>query len=175
VLAAGCTATTVAPPSIPEPPVASPFQSCPPSTPPGRGPLAVAVPCFAGDTTVAIAGLGKPSVINLWASWCGPCREELPEFQRFADAAGDRVVVLGVVTDDRRAAAASLAVDLGITFPTVYDPNGTVRIAAKAQKVLPVTLFVDASGVVVHQDLTGKLTSDQLRSLARQHLGVELE
>ena len=81
----------------------------------------ISLPCLTGGEDLELGRIGRPAVINLWASWCGPCRTELPELQRFADAAGDRVVLLGVVTGDTRSAATSLAADLGVTFPSVFD------------------------------------------------------
>ncbi|MDT5029385.1 MAG: hypothetical protein QOE61_5811, partial [Micromonosporaceae bacterium] len=112
------------------------------------------------------------AVINLWASWCGPCRAELPEFQRLADRANGKVVVLGVVTDDSRSAASSLAADLDITFPTLLDASS--QLQHSVAPVLPVTLFVDANGVVRHTDLSGALALSTLEDLVHQHLGVVL-
>jgi thiol-disulfide isomerase/thioredoxin len=133
----------------------------------------LSLPCFAGGTTVALRGLGQPTVINLWASWCEPCRAELPELQRLADRAGGAVTVLGVVTNDSRPAAASLAADLGVSFPAVFDGSSELQHSVGPQ-VLPMTLFVDASGVVRHLDVSGALDLSTLEDLVRRHLGVVL-
>ena len=61
---------------------------------------------------------GVPTVLNLWGSWCAPCREELPVMQQFADAAGGQVRVMGVISKDGRPQAESFAADAGVTFPS---------------------------------------------------------
>lgn len=180
-LAAALTGCAPADPSVRVSEAPSPFDPCPAgqaATPPaGAMPYgatmvpAVTLPCFTGGAPVGLTGLGRPAVINLWASWCAPCRKELPEFQRLADVANERVAVLGVVTQDTRTAAASLAEDLGITFPALFDSSGLLQRAV-APPVLPVTLFVDAQGRVRHIDTTGALTLSTLEQLVQEHLGV---
>jgi thiol-disulfide isomerase/thioredoxin len=177
--ATGCTAdsTTDGPTAEPAP---MPFETCPPARPgradrcrrTGARPLpAVTLPCFNGGAPVALAGLGRPAVINLWASWCGPCRTELPELQAFADGAGDRLLVLGVNTDDTRDAAAWAGADFGVSFPSVFDPDGTLK-AGLGRTAIPVTLFVDQRGNVTYQDVSGALTVSKLQALTAEHLGI---
>jgi len=160
-----------------EPTAAAPvLAACPPTTAPAAADSLLAgitLPCLTGGDPVEVARLGRPAVINLWASWCGPCRIELPEFQRVADAAGDDLVVLGVVTEDSAAKATSLAADLGLTFPSVLDETGQVH-GATGVTALPLTLFVDADGNVRHSYAGPVLTSARLVDLVRIHLGVEL-
>ncbi|HEX6872030.1 MAG TPA: TlpA disulfide reductase family protein [Micromonosporaceae bacterium] len=178
--------------------VSSPFQPCPPvasaapaGSPAGAGPpqpaagppLAAAstgeplpdltLPCFTGGEPVALARLGRPAILNLWASWCQPCRKELPEFQRLAGASAGRLVVLGVVTGDTRSSAASAAQDLDVSFPSVFDARESLRLGL-ARTALPVTAFVGADGRVRHVDITGALTFARLTELTRQYLGVEV-
>jgi thiol-disulfide isomerase/thioredoxin len=164
---------------------ASPFRACPPA--PSAGPSSsrpeggvamppIALPCFTGDAPVRLDGMRRPMVINLWASWCAPCRKELPEFQRFTDTAGDRVGVLGVVTGDTRSAAAALGEDLAVTFPMVFDPASQLQRSdarpALPRAALPVTLLVDAAGGIRHVDVSGALTTAELAALVQRHLGV---
>jgi thiol-disulfide isomerase/thioredoxin len=169
---AGCTASPAAAPGEPVP---TPFVACPAGGPvvTGDGDLIpdLTLPCFTGGEPVALRGLGKPAVINLWASWCGPCRKEMPALQAFADEVGDRVVVLGINLDQARDAAAWAAADFGVSFPTVADPDQKV-LKALGRVAIPVTLFVAADGVVRHVDLSGALTLDKVRTLASDHLGV---
>jgi thiol-disulfide isomerase/thioredoxin len=182
VIAVGCTAE----PERPRPSgtsasdateVGSPLVVCPPA----QGPPAPAesllaginLPCLTGGEDLELGRIGHPAVINLWASWCEPCRAELPELQRFADAAGEDVVVLGVVTNDTEAAATSLAADLGVTFPAVFDAAGEVR-RASGQVPLPQTLFVDAAGNVRHAYVGKALTTAGFAELTRTHLGVSV-
>lgn len=171
---AGCTPTTAAPTAPPQPEATSPFAACPPAAAaPASGPEAVpavTLPCFTGGEPVALNRLGRPMVINLWASWCPPCRRELPALQSFADEAGDKVLVFGVVTDDRWNSAAWVADELGVRFPAVFDPGSTFK-AALGRPALPVTLFVAADGSVRATDVSGELTLETVRALASEHLG----
>lgn len=190
---AACASDPRQPPPSAEPsdvdgPVVSPFEPCPQppasapssgsSSDPAAGPDAdvltgITLACFDQRTDVALAQLGRPAVVNLWASWCEPCRRELPELQRLAENAGDDLVVLGVVTEDSRERAAALAQDLAVTFPAVFDPSAEVRRAAGALG-LPLTLFVGPDGGVRHVHRTGALDLPTATELVRTHLGVEL-
>jgi thiol-disulfide isomerase/thioredoxin len=182
VLAAlAVTGACQAPATPGHPEVVSPFEACPvPSgtstgsdEPDGGARMvpAVALPCFTDGEPITIAELGRPAVINFWASSCAPCRKELAELQRFADNAGGRVVMLGVNTRDTRTAAAAAGEGFGVRFPSVYDPEGML-LQQWGRSVLPVTLFVDAQGRVRHEDLSGALTLERVSALAEQYLGV---
>jgi thiol-disulfide isomerase/thioredoxin len=133
---------------------------------------ALTLPCFAGGAPVQLAALGRPAVLNLWASWCAPCRTELPVMQRFADASGGSVAVLGVVTGDTRDAAAAFAEDVGVTYPSVFDKDSALQRSGLMPLVLPVTLFVDAQGRVRHVEASSISDLSTLDSLAGQYLGV---
>ena len=160
-----------------EPSPTSPFAACPATvdtvgTPPQGDPLPpLTLPCFTGGAPVALARLGKPAVINLWASYCEPCRKELPALQAFADEVGDRVQVLGVVTYDTWTRAAYAGKDFGARYPSVFDPDRQL-LRALGRTALPVTLFVAADGSIRAVDMSGALTLDKVRALARDQLGV---
>jgi len=112
-------------------------------------------------------------VINLWASWCHPCRKELPVFQHLADTMGERVHVVGVDTRDERESAQSLAADLGITYPNLVDRDELLRTAL-GRSTLPLTLFVDGQGRIRHVHDAGALDDDALAGLLQRHLGVAM-
>jgi thiol-disulfide isomerase/thioredoxin len=131
----------------------------------------VTLDCMADGTRVATAQIKGPAVVNLWASWCAPCRSELPAFQRLGEAAAGRIHVVGVDTRDDRAAAIDLADQLGLTFPSLADPEQKV-LAGLARPGLPVTAFVDAGGKVRHLYNGKALDEASLTALVRQHLGV---
>ncbi len=141
--------------STPEPP--SPFADCaaltaaPPSAAPASAPGPAGtlpdlrLPCFTGESEIALRELRGPAVINLWASWCTPCREELPIMQRLADRAEGRLTVLSVDTGDSREAGGSFAADSGVTMPTLFDTEKKL-LNALGQIRLPITVFVDSAG-----------------------------
>lgn len=88
---------------------------------------------------------GKAVVLNFWASWCTPCREEMPNLERiYREVGGDGLVVLGIdVLDDEPDARAFLA-SLKVTYPNVFDPEQT-RMRLYRVSALPTTILIDRS------------------------------
>ena len=127
------------------------------------------LPCLGGGPDVELSSLRGPLVVNLWASWCVPCRAELPYFDRL-DAAG--VPVLGVDFQDTQPdQALALAADAGVSYPSVADVEGTVRAPLRVVG-MPTTLFVDRAGRVT-ATLAQEFTSyEQLVGAVGEHLGV---
>ncbi|MGI8953224.1 MAG: TlpA disulfide reductase family protein [Nocardioidaceae bacterium] len=151
-----------------------------PRTDPSAGALtdglpAVSLPCLGGGRPVALAGLrGTPMVVNFWASWCTPCREELPYFAQLDEDARDRVLVIGVdFADPDPAAALELAADTGITYPQLADPESESRIPLQLIG-LPQTVFVDAEGHVTGIERRSVASYAELVGLVDEHLGVSL-
>ena len=114
--------------------------------------------------------VGRPLVVNFWASWCAPCVEEMPAIQQVDDQLEGRVTVLGVNTQDSAEKAREFAADLGISFELARDPSGTYFDAVGGFG-WPTTLLVDDSGVIRYRH-TGPLDAGQLRDLLETHLGV---
>ncbi len=118
------------------------------------GPLAgVTAPCLGapGAVDLGAALAGRPVLLNIWATWCAPCRAELPVLAEYAARPG-AVAVLGIdVRDDPRAALTLLA-DLGVTFPSVTDPDNALRIALDIPPGLPLTYLVRVDGSVARVD-----------------------
>jgi thiol-disulfide isomerase/thioredoxin len=95
---------------------------------------------------------GHPVVVNMWASWCGPCRIELPLFQREAIKRAARVAFLGVNVGDNAGDARKLAARYPMPYPSFSDPRSNIVAGRFGSRALPVTVFVDARGEhVVHQ------------------------
>jgi thiol-disulfide isomerase/thioredoxin len=104
---------------------------------------------FAGDFRRLSEFRGKPLLINVWASWCGPCRQEMPSLERLSRRVGGRQFnIIGVSTDDDAAAAMRFLRQYGITFDNYLDRKLALEDMLGAA-VLPLTVLVDAKGRVV--------------------------
>lgn len=93
---------------------------------------------------------GYPVVTNVWASWCGPCREEFPFLQRLSARYGKRVAFLGVDSQDDADAAATFLRDNPVPYPSYSDPDEEIATALGATRGLPDTAFYDREGDLVH-------------------------
>ena len=129
--------------------------------------------CFGGGTLDLSRAPGVPTVVNLWASWCGPCREEMPLVQQLADAGGDQLRVLGVASLDGATQTSSFAEDAGVTFPSAFDGDGEV-MAAIGVNTLPHTLFLAADGSIAHVQVGQVHSLAEFEQLVADHLGVQL-
>jgi thiol-disulfide isomerase/thioredoxin len=92
---------------------------------------------------------GTPLLINVWASWCGPCRQEMPSLERLTHRKGGRpLVVIGISTDDYPQAAKRFLAQSKTTFPHFIDQRLLLENMLGADR-LPLTLLVDAKGRVL--------------------------
>lgn len=97
--------------------------------------------------------LGAPYMLNIWATWCAPCRHEMPELQKLHDAYSDRgFQVVGVSVDDRRAAdqIRSFIKEIGITFPIYHDPSWKI-MDSYLLLGLPGSFLIDAEGQIARK------------------------
>ncbi|MEP7090795.1 MAG: TlpA disulfide reductase family protein [Nocardioidaceae bacterium] len=148
-------------------------QPCVPGTSTGRLPR-VTLPCLGGGRPVDLAALRGPLVINLFAQWCGPCREELPYYQQLHEKAKGTLGVLGIdYLDTQPAQALRLAQSSGVTYPLLADPAGALRTAFKIRG-LPGLVLVDKDGRVTDVEFRVVRSYAELRGLVQKHLGVRL-
>lgn len=105
---------------------------------------------------------GSVVLLNLWATWCPPCREELPALQRFARESAGRVVVLSVDQGESSAVAAAFAREHGVTFPILVDEKQQYGRVYRAVG-LPTSVIVGRDGHVI-RGIDGPLTLAQMRA-----------
>ena len=112
---------------------------------------------------------GSPAVINFWASWCVPCRREMPALEAAHLRYGDQVTFIGVNHQDGRDAALAFLEETGVTYSSGYDPDGDV---ARRYGLfgLPTTILVDADGEIV-ATRTGEVTADELETMIGRLIG----
>lgn len=129
--------------------------------------------CLGGGRPVRLSGLtGTPTVINLWASWCKQCRDELPLLAKADRMYGDRVRFIGIdVVDAAPEAALRLAEETGVTYPQLVDRAGRTR-APLHYSGLPQTIFVDERGRMVFTERKPFLSYADVTAAIREHLGV---
>jgi cytochrome c biogenesis protein CcmG/thiol:disulfide interchange protein DsbE len=151
------------------------LAACPatPSKPPvSNGLPDVSLPCLGNGPDIRLADLRGPLVVNVWAQWCGPCRDEAPYLAELAKTG--KVRMLGIdYADPRPELAVKFAVDEGLAYPHLVDADKAIQQALRVGGP-PLTAFIDKDGAVayVHR---GVLTSQQqLDQLVKDKLGVTL-
>jgi cytochrome c biogenesis protein CcmG/thiol:disulfide interchange protein DsbE len=122
------------------------------------------------EGTMSLASLrGKPAVINFWASWCAPCKDEIPVLeQTWREHRDDGLVVLGIDSQDFKGDARKFARETGISYPIVHDgPGNTMR--AYDLTGLPETYFLDREGRLVCGHIVGGVhVNDEIEEKFRE-------
>lgn len=109
---------------------------------------------------------GRPVVVNFWASWCVPCRKEMPAFQAVYRKVHPRVAFVGVDHQDARSDALAFVRTTGVRYPIAFDPDGTT---ARDYGMLgvPTTVFIDARGRELERH-TGQLSRADLEATIKR-------
>lgn len=128
--------------------------------------------CLGSDKRVNLAGLArKPTIVNVWAQWCGPCREESP-FLREGLAELDDVSFLGIDYNDPLPDwAIEFAGLVGWLYPHVMDQDKELQVPLKVPGV-PSTYFVAEDGTIAYVHPGAFESTEQLKDMAAEHLGV---
>lgn len=134
----------------------------------GRAALAFDLRTLDGNSISLQSFHGKPLVINFFASWCDPCREEMPLINELASkSAKDGYTVLGIAVEDTRAAVTEFAREAKLVFPIALDLNSRVK---RTYRIFgpPATFFIDSQGVIrdiVLGPITAGRMSDAMKKL----------
>jgi thiol-disulfide isomerase/thioredoxin len=111
-----------------------------------------------------------PLVVNFFASWCVPCIDEMPAFERVNQSLGGQVTFIGMANRDAPEDALATVQSTGVTYPTFDDPDASA-LTYFGGLSMPTTVFIDASGEVVDVN-SGALTEAELRAKITDLFGV---
>ena len=129
--------------------------------------------CLDGTDGASINGIKGPAIINVWGSWCGPCKEEMPLLRSFYEKAQGKLALIGVDVEEASIEDGRKFVENnGITWPNLYDADGKSR--AYFGMGVPVTWFIAADGSVAYKHIGVIKSEKELTSMTSKYLGVKL-
>ncbi len=134
--------------------------------------LALSLPDTRGREQALSQWKGKVIVVNFWATWCEPCREEMPEFVRAQRELGGQGVQFVGIAIDQADKVSEFEKVLELNYPALIGGYGAIELSktlGNRLSALPFTVIVDRQGKVAHTQL-GRLKPPQLRSILRQLL-----
>ena len=130
------------------------------------------LPAFSdGDPVDLEQYVGKPLLVNFWATWCAPCVREMPMLREMSEELAGDVTFLGINVQDIPMNAEAFLDELNVEYDQATDPNGDY-FKAVGGLGMPTTLLVDENGLVRYRH-TGELDAEGLRELLQAHLGTE--
>lgn len=130
------------------------------------------LPCLDGSIGVAISAIRGPAIINVWGSWCGPCRQEMPYFVAFNKKYGNQVQLIGVdVSESSPADGQKFVKEHGMAWPNLFDVGGSTK--STFGMGVPITWFVDAKGKVLYKKIGVLSSQKELISLSKKYLGIK--
>lgn len=118
---------------------------------------------------------GRPVLLNFWASWCSPCRAEMPAMERIYreyKEQGFEILAVNSTAQDSLENAANFVKELGLTFPILFDESGHASIRYQLQ-ALPSSYFIDKHGVIQEVVIGGPMSEALLRIRVERLLGVQ--
>ncbi|CAN2228706.1 TrxA Thiol-disulfide isomerase and thioredoxins [Candidatus Nanopelagicaceae bacterium] len=131
----------------------------------------VVAECLDSSPGVNIAAIKGPAIINVWGSWCDPCKEELPYFSEFYQTMDRQIQLIGVDVEEKRIEDGRMfARTHGIMWPNLYDADGSTR--KYFGMGVPVTWFIDGDGKVLYKKIGPFKSTEELRTMTFKYFGL---
>ena len=131
-----------------------------------------ALDCLDGSTGVAVDSIKGPALLNVWGTWCAPCRRELPHLAHYLAKHPKGAQVIGIAVEEKSPLAVKKFVEThGMTWPILYDAKGSTR--GKFGMGVPVTWFIDESGRVTHKKYGPFNSLEEIELDVIKYLGVK--
>ena len=132
----------------------------------------VPLECLGGGSAIAADSIRGPALINVWGTWCEPCKQELPHLAHFLAKYSDQVDLVGIAVEEKSMESVRKFVQShGISWPILYDATGATR--GKFGMGVPVTWLVDDSGTVVYKKYGPFKSTEEIELAAIKYLGVK--
>ena len=132
----------------------------------------VPLECLGGGSAIAADSIRGPALINVWGTWCEPCKQELPHLAHFLAQYGDQVDLVGIAVEEKNQQSVRKFIrNYGISWPILYDATGATR--GKFGMGVPVTWLVDESGTVVYKKYGPFKSTEEIELAAIKYLGVK--
>ena len=131
----------------------------------------VVAECLDSSPGVNIAAIKGPAIINVWGSWCDPCKEEIPYFAEYFQTKDPQIQLIGVDVEEKRIEDGRMfARTHGIMWPNLFDGDGSTR--KYFGMGVPVTWFIDRDGKVLYQKIGPIKSVEELRTLSFKYFGL---
>ncbi|MEJ6574309.1 MAG: TlpA disulfide reductase family protein [Actinomycetes bacterium] len=127
--------------------------------------------CLDGNSKVLLESIKGPVLINVWGSWCIPCRQEMPFLRELA--ATGKVQIIGIdVEEANMESARKFVIDQGMTWPNLYDKDGSTK--SSFGMGVPVTWYLNSDSEVAYRHIGVLKSTEQLFSEVEKYLGIKL-
>lgn len=134
--------------------------------------VSIALPDTGGNQQALAQWKGKVLVVNFWATWCAPCREEMPEFMKAQTEHGPKGLQFVGIAVDQADKVSQFATEIGLNYPTLVGGFGAMELSktlGNSLMALPFTVVLDRKGAIAHTQL-GVLKPDKLEAIVKQLL-----
>jgi len=134
-------------------------------------PKGISLPCLDGRGSITYQAIRGPVLVNVWGSWCEPCKQEIPHLIDIAEE--KKIAIVGIDVEERNMAAGrAFVASHKMSWPQLYDEKSATR--GIFGMGVPVTWFIDANGKVVYKQIGLFTSDDQIKSLVKKYLKITL-